>query len=152
MNKAPLSRNQKLILLIPPLWASLFDIVVTIVHQPQEYWSGKLTAANEGNPIGKFMMTNHVSGIFIISIFWLALIAVLGYYLSRMLSRIFLVFVLIVHCWAASTWISPRYGFWSVIVLMAFNSILFCWMDALVAKNHKSPIPSQRLAGTNQQS
>lgn len=138
MIKEPLSKKQKLFLLIPALWASLFDIVVTIIHQPKEYWAGNLAVANEGNPIGKMMMTNHVSGIFIISIFWLVLIALLGYYLPRLLSRIFLVFVLIVHGWAASTWISPRYGFWSVIVLMIFNSILFCLMDELVAKNHKS--------------
>lgn len=144
MNKDLLSRKQKLFLLIPALWASLFDIVVTIVHQPKEYWSGNLAVANEGNPIGKFMMTNHVSGIFIISIFWLVLIGLLGYYLPRMLSRIFLVFVLIVHGCAASTWISPRYGFWSIIALMIFNSILFCWMDELVAKNHKSQITNQQ--------
>ena len=131
-----MNRKQKLLLLMPALWASLFDIVITIVHQPKEYWNGNLQVANEGNPIGKFMMTNHVSGIFLISIFWLVLIGLLGYYLSRIMSRIFLVFVMIVHSWAASTWIGPRYGFWSVLILMILNSILFCAIDEIVKENN----------------
>ena len=131
-----MNRKQKLLLLLPALWASLFDIVITIVYQPREYWEGNLQVANEGNPIGKFMMTNHVSGIFLISIFWLVLVGLLGYYLSRIMSRIFLVFVVIVHSWAASTWIGPRYGFWSVLILMIFNSILFCAIDEIVKENN----------------
>jgi hypothetical protein len=123
-----MDRKQKLLLLIPALWASLFDIVITITHQAKDYWSGNLQLANEGNPIGNFMMTKHVSGIFIISAAWLLLIGLLGYYLPKRLARIFLVFVLIVHCWAASTWIS-RYGFWHEILFMLFNAILFCVID-----------------------
>lgn len=120
-----MNKKDKLILIIPAFWASLFDTVITIIHQPRQYWSGDLSVANEGNPIGAFFMRNHVSGIFFISIFWLALIVVLGYYLPRKISRVFLLFTLIAHSFGASTWLSIHYGFWSVILFILINSILF---------------------------
>ncbi|MFM7487151.1 MAG: hypothetical protein ACKO13_09560, partial [Cytophagales bacterium] len=92
---------------------------------------------------GKFMMTSHVSGIFVISLTWLVLIALLGCYLPKKIARVFLVFVLIAHSWGASTWIS-LYGFWSVIALMIFNSILFCVTDEWAAENHGSKITTQK--------
>lgn len=120
-----MTRKEKLILLIPALWTCLFDTVITIVHQSKEYWSGDLKVANEGNPIGALFMRNHVSGLFIISAFWLILIGVLGYYLPERISRIFLLFVLIAHSFGASTWLSGRYDFWYAMVFILFNSILF---------------------------
>ncbi len=140
-----LNRKQKYLLLIPALWASVFDIAITITHQPKEYWNGDLNASNEGNPMGKFMMTSHVSGIFVISIVWLAVIVLLGYYLPMRIARIFLVFVLIAHSSAVSTWISPRYGFWAVIFLMIFNSVLFCVVDEWVSKDISLKITIQKL-------
>jgi hypothetical protein len=56
-----MNKREKLLALIPALWASLFDAVVTIVHQPKEYWAGNLNIANEANGIGNFMMKQHVS-------------------------------------------------------------------------------------------
>jgi uncharacterized membrane protein len=120
-----MTKKEKLILLIPPLWASLFDIAITIIYQPTEYWSGKLNAANEGNPIGALFMKHHVSGLFIISILWLILIGVLGYYLPRKISRVFLLFTLIAHSFGASTWLSGRLGFWYAMIFIFFNSMLF---------------------------
>ena len=117
--------NKKLLLLIPALWASLFDIIITIIHQPVEYWNGNLNLANEANPMGDFMMKNHITGIFIISLLWILIIGLLGYYLPRKISRVFLLFVLIVHSWGAATWISWKYGFWFVIIFTLFNAILF---------------------------
>jgi len=81
-------RTYKLLLLIPAIWASLFDIGITIINQPKEYWSGNLDKANEGNPIGGFLMKNHVSGLFVISFIWLIIIGLVGYYLPRKYSRI----------------------------------------------------------------
>ncbi|WP_396602547.1 hypothetical protein [Algibacter sp. R77976] len=124
-----MKNREKLLVLIPALWASLFDIVITIVHQPKGYWNGDLNIANEANPIGNFMMKYHVSGIFIISILWLVIIAILGYYLPRKVARVFLLFTLMIHSWGASTWISNYYSFWLVIVFILFNSILYLKME-----------------------
>ena len=117
--------NRKLLLLVPAHWAALFDVVITITHQPADYWNGNLSRANEGNPIGAYMMGNHVSGIFVISFVWLVIIGVLGYFLPRKFANVFLLFVLMVHSWGASTWLSQFYGFWYVIVFIASNSVLF---------------------------
>jgi hypothetical protein len=125
------SRSIKLRSLIPAYIASVIDIGITIIHQTPEYWKGDLAKANEGNPIGSTFMQMHVSGIFLISGIWIMLIAPLGYYLPRKLSKIFLLFVLIAHSFGASTWLSPRYGFWSAMVLILFNSIVYILIDEL---------------------
>jgi len=124
-----MDKRIKLLVLIPALWASFFDSVITIVHQSDAYWNGNLKMANEGNPIGNYMMKNHVSGIFIVCGIWMVLIGVLGYYLPRKFSRIFLLFTLIAHSWGASSWISMKYGFWCVMLFILFNAILFYKID-----------------------
>jgi hypothetical protein len=70
-----------------------------------------LRKANEGNSIGSFFMTHHVSGIFILSISWLLVIGILGYLLPIKIGRVFLLFVLIAHRFGASPWFSGNYGF-----------------------------------------
>jgi hypothetical protein len=126
-----MTKREKLILLIPALWTSLFDIVITAVYQPKEYWSGNLGVANEGNPIGALFMKSHVAGLFVISFIWIVVIGVLGYYLPRKIARVFLLFVVIAHSFAASTWLVSRHGFWYVMGFILFNSILF-----YVAQDH----------------
>ena len=110
---------------VPAYWAAIFDVAITIIHQPKEYWDGNLGKANEGNPFGAYMMANHVSGIFVISAIWLVIIGVVGYFLPPKFARVFLLFVLMVHTWGASTWISNHYGFWYVMAFVLFNSVLF---------------------------
>ncbi len=120
-----LNRLEKWVNLVPALIASLIDITITIIHQPKEYWEGNLRKANEGNPLGAILMANHVSGIFIISGIEIILIIVLGYYLPNKISKYFLLFVLIAHSCAATTWISSRYGFWWVMALALFNTLSY---------------------------
>jgi hypothetical protein len=124
-----MTRKDKLLLLVPALWTSIFDITITVIHQSKEYWDGDLTKANEGNPIGALFMKNHVSGLFVISGLWIIAIGLLGYFLPRQASKIFLLFCVIAHSFGASTWLSTRYGFWYVITFILFNSILYCVVD-----------------------
>ena len=130
-----MNKKKKVLALIPALWVSLFDTVITILGQSSEYWNGNLNMANERNPIGNFMMKNHVSGIFIVCGLWMILIGILGYYLPRKLSRVFLLFVLIVHSWGASSWILMKFGFWPVMVFMLFNAILFYRIEDILSRN-----------------
>jgi len=124
-----MTRKDKLLLLVPALWTSIFDITITVIHQSKEYWEGDLAKANEGNPIGALFMKNHVSGLFVISGLWIIAIGLLGYFLPRQASKIFLLFCVIAHSFGASTWLSTRYGFWYVITFILFNSILYCVVD-----------------------
>lgn len=132
-----MTKNQKLLLLIPALWASIFDIFITSFLQDPEYWKGDLSKGNEGNPIGAWFMSQHVSGLFIISAIWIILIGVLGYYLPAKLRRIFLLFVLIAHSYGASTWLYRFYGFWSLIIFILFNSILYVLIEDYVNKKNE---------------
>lgn len=124
-----MTRKDKLLLLIPALWTSIFDIGITIIHQSKEYWNGDLTKANEGNPIGALFMKNHVGGLFIISGLWIIAIGLLGYFLPRLTKKIFLLFCVIAHSFGASTW-----GFWYAITFILFNSILYCIVNNIVDK------------------
>ena len=132
-----INRLNKWINLTPTLIASLIDITVTIIHQPKEYWERNLNKANEGNPIGAILMANHVWGIFLVSGIWIILILVLGYYLPYKISKHFLLFALIAHSYGASTWISPRYGFWSAMVLILFNTITYLTANDIIYKRLK---------------
>lgn len=129
-----MTKSQKLLLLIPALWVSMFDIIITIIHQPAEYWNGDLSSANEGNPIGALFMENHISGLFVISALWLILIGVLGYFLPRSIGRVFLLFCVIAHSFGASTWLSNRYGFWYVMIFILMNSVLYISIEQRVHK------------------
>ncbi|MEL6558453.1 MAG: hypothetical protein AAFQ94_09730 [Bacteroidota bacterium] len=120
--------------LLPALIASLIDIAITIIHQPKGYWEGNLNEANEGNPIGALFMENHISGLFVISGIEVLLIILLGYYLPTRISRYLLLFVLIAHSCAASTWISSRYGFWYTMSLALFNSLTYLIANDLIKK------------------
>jgi hypothetical protein len=127
-----MTRKDKLLFLIPALWTSLFDIAITIFHQSKEYWNGDLTKANEGNPIGAIFMENHTAGLFIISGLWIFIVGLLGYFLPRQISKIFLLFCVLAHSFGASTWIFGNHGFWYVMTFILFNSILYCVIDNLV--------------------
>jgi MFS-type transporter involved in bile tolerance (Atg22 family) len=129
--------NSKLILLIPAYWACLFDEIITIINQSDAYWKGDLSKANEGNPIGAFVMAHHTSGLFIISALWLVLIGIIGYYLSDKKLKIFALFVLIVHSFGASTWLSQYYSFWYMIIFIFINAILFIEAESIYESRKK---------------
>jgi hypothetical protein len=124
----------RILTLIPALWASILDITLTICGQPSAYWNGNFKVANERNPIGAFVMSNHVSGLFVISGIWIALIVLLGYYLPRKISRIFLLFVLIANSWGASSWIAKDYWFVGSLALFLINAILYILIDEMSTK------------------
>ncbi|CAH8295886.1 hypothetical protein EV196_1135 [Mariniflexile fucanivorans] len=131
-----MNKKDKLLTLIPALWTSLFDSIITIVNQPKEYWDGDLDVANEANSIGYFIMKQHVSGIFILCGIWLILIGIIGYYLPKKYSRVFLLFVLMAHTFGAGNWLIMNYGFWTAIIFVLFNTILFYKIQDLI--NRKS--------------
>lgn len=123
--------SQRFIMLIPALWAALFDITITIVYQPESYWSGNLQDANEANPIGALFMKNHVSGFFIISVLWIGIIVLAGKYLPKKWLTFFSLFVLICHTWGGSSWIMNILGFWLVLIYICINSYLFLYCQNL---------------------
>lgn len=53
-------KNRSWLSLVPAYWADVFDIVITATHQNPDYWRGNLKQANEGNPIGAYVMANHI--------------------------------------------------------------------------------------------
>jgi hypothetical protein len=128
------SRLNKWINIAPALIASLIDIIITIVHQPEAYWNGNLSKGQEGNPIGAFFMANHVSGIFLISGIWLILIMILGYYLPQKISKYFLLFTLIAHSFGGSSWLSAKNGFWLAMVLILFNTVTYLLADSYIKR------------------
>lgn len=131
-----MNKKKRLLNLLPAFWTSIFDIIITTIFQPNEYWEGNLKVANEGNPIGNVFMQNHVYGLFLISAIWLIIIGLLGYYLPNKIAQIFLLFVLMAHTWGASTWLSTYFGFWSVIAFILFNSILYILIREAKPKSH----------------
>ncbi|WP_258100315.1 hypothetical protein [Marinoscillum pacificum] len=129
------TRHNQLIKLTPALIASLFDMTVTAIGQSPEYWSGNLQQANEANPVGGFFMSNHISGLFAASGVEILLIIVLGLYLPEKITKYLLLFVLIAHTCAAGSWL---HGFWPVMGLALFNSIIYILAQDLAKKRASS--------------
>lgn len=129
MNKKKLTST--LFILIPAFWACLIDFLLTVINQYTEYWNGDLQMALERNPVVEYMMKIHTSGIFIFEALWLALIVTIGYFLPPKSVRILSLFVLIAHTLGASSWLIALFGFWSEIIFILFNSILFIVIDTI---------------------
>ena len=115
----------KLVMLLPAFWAALFDMTITVVYQPNEYWNGNLNVANEANPIGAFAMKHHVLGFFIVCLFWLFIIGIVGSFLNKKNLPLFTLFVLICHTWGGSSWIMNHFGFELVMIYIFLNSLFF---------------------------
>ncbi|AWW30067.1 hypothetical protein DN752_07980 [Echinicola strongylocentroti] len=49
--------------------------------------------------------------------------------LKRDRSKILFTFVVIAHSYGASTWLSSRHGFWYAMMLIAFNSALYIFIN-----------------------
>jgi hypothetical protein len=129
------SKNKiKYLSLVPAYFVALFDCIITITHQSKSYWNGDLKAFNEANPIGAFFMSHHVSGIFIVCLSWLIIIFIISHFLKGHIRDMYLLFVLIAHSVGASSWLSSLYGFWSWIVFVGFNSILYVLVNKKVQK------------------
>lgn len=131
----------KFIMLIPAFWAALFDMTITVIYQPNEYWNGNLNIANEANPIGAFAMKYHVLGFFAISLAWLFLIGLIGSLLPKKGLVFFTLFVLLCHTWGGSSWIMNHFGFWFVMFYIFLNSFLFLY--AQETYNSKSISPNK---------
>ena len=137
--------STRYILFIPAYWACLFGEIITIAYQSKEYWNGDLKKANEGNPLGAFLMANHVSGIFLISAAWLIIIGLIGSFIPYKYLKIFILFVLLAHTWGASSWLSQYYGFWSVMVFILFNSVLFVKTEEYHLSTYKAYMLDKRI-------
>lgn len=126
------------IMLIPAFWAAIFDMTITVIYQPREYWNGNLNIANEANPIGAFAMKHHISGFFIICLLWLLLIFFIGSKLKGKNLFTFTLFVVMCHTWGGSSWIMNQFGFIFVMIYIFLNSILFNYcLEIYNSKNNK---------------
>ena len=124
-----MNKKQKLLAIVPALWAIFFEAVITIVHQSEEYWNGILNMAYDGYSIGSLLEKKYVPETFISCVLTMIIIGVLGYYLPRKVSRVLLLFMIIDCSWVALGWISKYYGFWFVILFILFNSVLFYFIE-----------------------
>lgn len=126
-------KQVKLLVLMPAFIACFFDVFLTAVLQPADYWEGHLEMANEGNPLVFFAMNQHELGLFVVLILWLALLTLIGYFLPYRLLKILSLGVLVGHSWGASTWLEYFYGFGYVIILFIINATIFILLEEKVA-------------------
>ena len=117
--------KNRLIQIFPAFFAAMFDILVTIYFQPQEYWNGNLKNHNEANPIGSFAMNESIYGIFIISVLWLIIILLMGIFLPKKWISYTSLFILICHTLGGCSWIMINFGFQYQFILIGFNTFLF---------------------------
>ena len=80
-------------------------------------------------------MKNYVYGIFFVSITWFAIVIITGIYIPQKYFKFFSIFILLSHCWGASSWLSQLYGFWSVMAFIIITSIIYSVTNKIYLSN-----------------
>lgn len=88
-----------------PIVACLCDLTVTLYGQSPEYWSGNRAAVTEGNPIPRWLLTQHPLALCAGIAVWIALFCTAIMRLRLQPARVVAFIVMLGHATAASTWL-----------------------------------------------
>lgn len=100
-----MSKNNRRLICCAPVVACLCDLTVTLSGQSSEYWSGNWAAVTEGNPIPRWLLTQHPLALCGGIAVWIALFCTAIIRLSPQPSRVVAFVVMLGHATAASTWL-----------------------------------------------
>jgi hypothetical protein len=121
---------------IPPILACCLDFIVTVIGQSPDYWTGDLSAANEANPVGAAFMSYHVSGLFVLTALWLALIFGLSYIVPAKFYKFFTLAVVMGHTVGAASWMKGADGPVKALAIVIFNALIYAGVDLYVGKRN----------------
>ncbi|EHQ41674.1 hypothetical protein [Myroides odoratus] len=119
------NKNKNKVDLYPALWVIVWDVAITAIYQPKEYWQGNLRMVNEGNPIGYICMTTNQYGLFYLAFIWLVAVVLFAKILPYSLSKTFLLFVFISHNIGIVNWMLFKNHFVFAILFILLNSLFF---------------------------
>ncbi len=104
MNASKRKFTDVLQIFLPSLWACIIDLFMTVNGQSDDYWSGNLSAAKEGNELINYFMINSPYGIFIFTLIWIITFLSIGYFLPDRILQVFALFIMISHTYGAASW------------------------------------------------
>lgn len=100
----PLSRDHAR-MCCGPVVACLCDLTVTLGGQSAQYWSGNWAAVTEGNPIPRWLLTQHPLALCGGIAVWIAVFCTAILRLGSQPARVVSLVVMLGHATAAGTWL-----------------------------------------------
>jgi hypothetical protein len=114
---------------LPILIPYIFDIALTLIGQPEQYWQGNYQAVNEANPISHWFLAKHPVVYILYSI-----ARFLGYglfiaILPLKLSKIVSIYLILAHTIGAHGWAKNVFyvGYWERMGMLLIPAILIVY-------------------------
>ena len=113
-------------LCVPPIVYCLFDHSITMVSQPDVYWSGHLEFAQEANPLVNFVMVRSHLFYHLLPFVWLAIVSLVILKVPRSLALWISLSVTLGHMFCACTWFYFKEGgyYLSLLVCLSCAGVL----------------------------
>ena len=105
----PFSRRN-LLILFPLILVMLFDLIFTLVGQPEIYWE-KYTFVWEGSPLGHSLLSLHPGYFILFFIIYLLFVLFLVTNLKRPLNIMVAIGFFLGHSWGSASWVPEIFVF-----------------------------------------
>jgi hypothetical protein len=127
--------------LLPAIAMILFDLGLTIIFQPREYWQGSYGLTTEKSPIGVFLLSIHPAVFLIVMLIYIGIVTLLIFQLPIPWNRIIALALVVGHTAGVYSWIRSR-NYWAVIVIfLAIAAVtVFAWQRADLLSRSSVPI------------
>jgi hypothetical protein len=138
------SIKDRLWLCVPIVITDLFDVTVTMLGQPSEYWKGSYGLVNEFNPFAHWFMVIHPIGAVIYIIIDIVVISLLIIVLPLMTSKILSAFWAIGSAKAIYNWLAGtlHMGWWisNLVILIPTIILVYAFDKASAEKTRADAI------------
>src|SRR5205823_2747767 len=117
-------KRESVILLWPLVISCLSDAVITLVFQPEAYWAGDYSQAQENTKVYCLLMASHPALFLAGVIAYMAISCLATLTVAPRFGRYIVMALSCVHIWATTTWLwlNIRMNNW----LYGFPGVLLC--------------------------
>jgi hypothetical protein len=103
-------------ILLPAILMILFDVGVTLLFQPPEYWRSNYDLTTEKSPFGIILLRFHPAAFLAYIFIYIVVIAFLVFWLSTPWHKITALAVVVGHTAGVFSWLGHRI-YWEMIVI-----------------------------------
>ena len=142
-----MGRKDRLWLCISPILLCLVDQGLTLGGQPEAYWAGDYTKANEGNPVLRWCLQQHPAASAAYDLAWIALFGFFIVVLPWQIAKTISLGVALGHIVGSGTWMWWRYElYWLFPVMLLSSAALIVWTGERASRLHDCKSASEPTA------
>jgi hypothetical protein len=120
------------------LFAMLFDLSLTLIGQPEGYWSTSGVGANEANELFHYFSL-HSAYIFVVSLFlYIVIMFGLITFVPTRIAYVGSLALIFGHYYGACSWLTWDYGVQAAIVYAVFLAVILVYTEGIEWKSISS--------------